>query len=402
MCELEENIIKCLSKILEIDMERVMSFDRSAKLEDIGFTSVRFIKFVVCIEERLKIEIRDSDLLLSNFYSIDAIIHTLKKYNMRPKNIKKCLIIDADNVLWYGISGEEVCRVDEQVIQFHELLVSLYEKGVLLAICSKNEMKNLDEMFETLNTPLKKEYFIYIHANRKDKVSNIISISKDLNISTDSIVFADDSDYELGFVSLNLPEVDVFKVDYSSFEFFENIINCFLQIGLPSNDMNRTSLYIQQKEREKYKNQCISIEEYNSSLETKLLIDKATVRNLDRLSELSYRTNQFNMSGRTYSIEKLESIIKDSNYFVYTLSASDKYGDMGIIGFSVICQDVIESFFLSCRAFDRNFELFFIDEIKKIMKIPLQGIYIHNQKNDRYKNFYKENGIAIIADAQYK
>ena len=327
--------------------------------------------------------------------TVDRIFETLKKYFISSKTLKKCLILDADGVLWKGISGEEQILIDKNVLAFQKSLIELYEKGVLLCICSKNEDFLIEGSFNHPDMLLKKEHFVSIIANRLDKVTNIRTLVKDLNISFDSVVFTDDSDYELGLVSVNLPEIDCIKFDYSDTSAIERIMGKFSDIQATS-DVNRTQMYIEQKAREKEKNRFASVEDYNASLMTKIDIFEATDECLARLAEISSRTHQFNLSSSVYTEDQLREMLMANVYKIYAVSVKDKYGDMGIVGMAVIKENIIESFMLSCRVFDRGFEQALLNYIKEQTIGQLKGVYVPTDKNRRYADFYAENGVVII------
>ena len=212
----------------------------------------------------------------------------------------------------------------------------------------------------------------------------------------DSFVFADDSDYELGYIQLNFPEVTCVKVDYTAPEQFRNSLSdLFANVNATSN-LNRTQLYREQKEREKEKHRFTSVHEYNASLETQITCQKANKKDCERLAELSARTHQFNLSNRSYSKDELLYLLTKPNYMVFTLSARDKYGDMGIVGMAVLNQTIIEAFMLSCRVFDRNMEFALLNEIKSSVRGRLEGIYCQTDKNKRFQTFYPDNEVTII------
>ena len=309
-------------------------------------------------------------------------------------SLKKCLILDADNVLWHGISGEEKIIIDEAILNFQSFLVELYERGVILCLCSKNDQLLIESSFNDPKMLLKKEHFAIFTANRSDKASNIDDIARELNLSCDSFVFADDSDYELGFVKLNLPSVTTLKVDYTSLDFKNELAKLFDSVH-SSQDLNRPQLYREQKEREKEKRNFVSIEDYNLALQTKISCDIAKKEDCARLVELSARTNQFNLSDSHYTFDELSNLIDDSESTVLSLSVTDKYGDMGIVGMAVLRGDIIESFMLSCRVFDRALEFVILNKLKEFSKGSLRGIYRPNQKNSHYAEFYPQNGVLI-------
>lgn len=391
----KQKIITLLAKELEVSPAELEKHEAEAPLSEIGFTSLKFISFVVTLEEAFGIEILDSDLMFENFLTTEKIFATLQKYFVRARPIKKCLILDADNVLWKGISGEEDIVIDKQVYDFQAVLLDLYNRGVLLCVCSKNEDFLIERSFADPNMILKKENFVRILANRTDKVTHICAIANELNLSLDSMVFVDDSDYEIGFVSVNLPEVACVKFDYCDPPVIQKISAFFSEIQATS-DINRTQLYLEQKHREKEKLKFTSVEEYNASLMTNAVVARAKAQDCARLAELSSRTHQFNLSASSYTEEQLSEMLTNPLYHVFSLSVDDKYGKMGIVGMAVLKKDVIEAFMISCRAFDRNFELTLLNELKKASSAPLRGIYVKTEKNQRYANFFADNGVSMI------
>ena len=229
-----------------------------------------------------------------------------------------------------------------------------------------------------------------------NKAENIKAISNELNLSADSFVFVDDSDYELGLINTLLPEVETVRANYSDMAFLDEINSLFGERS--AQDLNRTQLYIQQKEREKTKLHVSTVTEYNNSLETKWVCAIDDITQAERIAELSQRTNQFNLSGTRYNKEQIMKFIEEKSKHVISLSVRDKYGDMGMIGAAVVSvfenTAVIDSFFLSCRAFDRGFEVVLMDEIKRYCgDKSLSGIYIPTDKNARYADFYNKNGV---------
>lgn len=393
----KEKILLLLGNIVEKDINEINNLPDNTNLSDIGLNSIRFIQLIVAIEEEFDIEINDSDLLLSNFETLELLYHTLQKY-FNSEVMKKVLILDCDNVLWHGISGEEEISTDETILHFQNELVSLYNKGILLCLCSKNEQTNIDEAFNALPMIIIKEYIALEKINLNDKASNIKSISEELNLSLDSFVFIDDSDYEIGLINAILPEIETVKADYSDMSFINKITELFgEQI---SQDLNRTKLYKEQKKREKAKLLYSSVEEYNNSLETEFICTNASIKQSGRISELSKRTNQFNLTSNRYSNIDIENLIYNDKNLVISLSVKDKYGDMGIVSAAVMkimeSNAIIESFFLSCRVFGRGFEAIMLDEIKKQCgNKKVYGVYVATQKNGRYSEFYPQNGVEI-------
>lgn len=391
----KEKILEELGNIIEINKEQLLKTSVDTKLTDLGLTSIQFIQFIVAIEEEFEIEILDSDLIMTNFETIEMLFSTLEKYFTSKSALKKVLICDCDNVLWHGISGEEEIYLDAAVLKFQETLIELYNRGILICLCSKNEPENVESVFNSLEMPLKKNHILISKINLTDKATNIKEIALELNLSADSFVFVDDSKYELDLVSSIIPDITTVLADYSNCDFIEKIKGFF---DGSSTDINRTQQYRDQKEREKEKQRYASAEEFNASLKTEIKCETASPAQAARISELSQRTNQFNLSDVRYTEEEINYFIRDEGYCVYVLSASDKYGDMGLVGATVVRKTenpVIIGFFLSCRVFGRGFEEHFLNQIKSNFAVPMYGIYNRTDKNKRFEDFYSKNGVEI-------
>lgn len=388
-------IYQCLSKVLDKEASILEALDPDAPLSEYDLTSLNLIQFIVSIEEALGFEVRDSDLIYENFSTINKIFNTLSQDTYSASFIKKCLILDADNVLWKGISGEEEIIIDDEILRFQASLLDLYRRGVLLCLCSKNHEILIKESFSHPAMLLNGEHFAAFYANHTDKATNIAAIADELNLPYDCMIFADDSDYELGFIRLNLPEITTFKVNHTVPDTLTLLFSYFDTVQ-PTADLNRTQLYREQKEREKEKRRFTSVEDYNRSLETQVNCEIATSNQIPRLSELSVRTHQFNLSAVSYTEEELVKLIKDSSVSVISLSVKDKYGDMGIVGMAVLRKNTIEAFMLSCRVFDRDLEKILLKKVKEIALSPLYGIYRANGKNHRHQDFYFKNGVEIL------
>ena len=226
----KEQILLCLSKILEKDIDEIKRLPENAPLIDIGLESIAFISFIVELENTFGFEVNDRDLLLKNFETLTQTYETLQKYfgaENTDKPLKKCLILDCDGVLWKGIAGEENIIIDDDVIRFQNELIKLYEKGVLLCLCSRNELDNIAEVFNQSDMVLKQKHIIITKSSSNNKAESIKEIAAELNISSDSFVFADNDPYEIGLVSSFMTEVESVRVDYNGSEFID-IIKSFL------------------------------------------------------------------------------------------------------------------------------------------------------------------------------
>lgn len=396
----KSKILSILSEILKRNVDELADIATNSPSTSVGYSSIEFIQFLVSVEEEFDVEIKDSDLLLSYFETYELIYKNLDKYigkTCESSAIKKVLVCDCDNVLWHGVSGEEQIFIDESILVLHRTLCELHDKGVLICLCSKNEQANINNAFNNLPMKFKKGLVTVEKVNFSNKAINISSIAEELNLSLNSFVFIDDSDYEIGLINNMLPDVETIKVDYSNITFIENLKSLFCDTH---SRLDRTTLYKEQKEREKAKSLYLTVEEYNQSLNTVTAFLTNEPNTSMRISELSQRTNQFNLSAAKYTKEEIEQLMSNNNYLVIALSATDKYGDMDIIGACVLSKAddymLIESFFISCRAFGRDFEKLLLNEVKMISAgKAIYGIYSPTEYNKRFANFYVENGVQI-------
>lgn len=393
---MKQKILEILAEVVEI--ENPQEIHLQDKLSDLGLTSILFIQFIVKLEETFSIEILDSDLTLKKFETVEIMFETLQKYFHSEKALKKVLVCDCDNVLWQGVAGEEEIHIGQNEHRIHGVLSYLYRKGVLLCLCSRNEEANVRAAFQNPKMELSFEQIVSFRINRGDKATNLSDMAAELNLSLDSFVFVDDSDYEIGLINALLPEVETVKAVLQE-NWIDKITELF-DLSTSSEERNRTELYREQKKREKEKARFSTVEEYNRSLNTIGSCDFVKSGELLRLAELSQRTNQCNLSVARYSEADLQRLMKDPSVSVLSLSASDKYGDMGIVGGAVLRKGevaLIESFFVSCRVFDRGFEELLLSRLRsEAGDLPLAGVLHKTEKNKKYHDFYLRNEVSFL------
>ena len=385
----KEEIKSILSDILECPADEITD---EIPLSDLGYDSLKFISTIVEIESKYGIEMLDSDLLPDNFKDVLSICETLKKYFGEEKQkLYKCVITDCDGVLWRGISGEsgnDKAYTDESTNEFCKLLHELREKGVLLAVCSKNEPSNIENML--YRTLIRSDDFAIIEADAADKSDSISYILNEFGFSADNSLYIDDSDAEIEYVKNKIPEITILKADHSD-NLTEKLRMMFT--ALPVDAIDRTVKFREQKEREKVRQNTSSPEEYNRILETKIVCNKAVKGDASRLSELSQRANRFNLTGTRYTEDEIMIMLSDRDYSVYKLCAEDKFGDMGLVAMAIVHGDIIENFIMSCRVFGRGFENELLERIKSDNSDSIIGLYHPTGKNDYCKDFYKDNGV---------
>lgn len=306
----------------------------------------------------------------------------------------KVLVLDCDNTIWGGNCGES--KVDELVVSKPYLSVQQYaleqkKKGILLCICSKNKESDVEAVFQNRTDMLiKSDDIVLKKVNWNDKSDNVRELCEELNLSTESVVFLDDSPIECAQMRANLPEVTTIQLPTNVNDYpllLKNLWVFDLQ-KVTEEDQNRTAMYKEQQKRELVKKQTISMKQFLEQLELKLDIREASIEDVERISQLTLRTNQFNFTTKRHTVNEVKRLLNADNSKCYVVNASDKFGDYGMVG--VICcsqeENVmkIDTFLLSCRALGRGIEYQMLSFVaKEAEKKNIKNLYIDFIKNDK-------------------
>ncbi|WP_234031542.1 HAD-IIIC family phosphatase [Lentibacillus cibarius] len=332
---------------------------------------------------------------------------------------KKCLALDLDDTLWGGIAGDDGLNgiqlggtpPGKAFVDFQNKLKMLQRQGVLLAVNSKNEASNVQEIFEKHpDMVLKQNDFVTIHANWDAKHENLKRIASQLNIGLDSFVFVDDNPFERNLIREFLTNVAVPEMPKEPFYYTGTLLSqgWFNCIELTKEDSNRTDKYKQIVKRREFQNSTASIEEYLHGLDIHVSLLNPTEENLPRLHQLNMRTNQFNLTTRRYTQSVIQDSAEHDDYFIFGFQATDRFGDNGIVG-SVYIEKVrnhdreewwIRNFIMSCRVFSRGIETSVLQWIlhlaKKSAVSAVYGEYIPSKKNGYVQNFYQDHGFEMV------
>lgn len=340
-------------------------------------------------------------------------IHILKNNG----KLKKAIIFDCDNTLWKGIIGEDGMKnIDmssnskfgKPFNRIQQIAVYLSKRGIIVGICSKNNEQDVIDVFQ--NHPdmvLKEEHIVIKKVNWIDKASNLRAIAEELNIGIDSLVFVDDSNFEINLVKEQLPEVLTIQVPTNSTDYpdllLKNIYTYF-NLSLNSDDARKTEMYKQQFERENSKSAFTSIDDYLSSLEIELDILKNDNSHTPRISQLTQKTNQFNLTTERYTETQIEQFT--STELVYAMFVKDKFGDNGLTGICIAKKDsnnlnnvIIDSLLMSCRIIGRNIEFAFVNYIINDLQhygyTSITALYKPTKKNAQVEDFYEKMGFNL-------
>jgi len=329
---------------------------------------------------------------------------------------KKCIILDCDNVLWGGEAGElgyNGIVVGGQYsgrayIDFQRELICLYEKGIIICLCSKNRQETVLQILENYpDMVLRLEHIADYRINWLNKADNIKSLINQLNISADSILFVDDSKYECELVKKELPEVETLHLEADKPHKYAQIIRDCRYFGclFTGSGAQRTKFYREESKRKLARQSFTDIESYHKLLDARVELKLANSSSniIIRLEELSSRVNQFNLTAKRYTRRELQDLIDNQQSEVLYMRASDIYGDLGIIGVAVLkfgeTSAVIEAFMISCRVFFRDFEKcllrYTIYRSAKRGFNKVVGEIKETAKNAPFVNFYSENGFSF-------
>jgi FkbH-like protein len=323
--------------------------------------------------------------------------------------IRKALILDCDNTLWKGIIGEDgfdtidMSHLSKKGVFFHEvqhLLKNLANKGILLGLCSKNNPEDVEEvLLKHKDMLLKNENITIKKINWTDKVHNLKDIASELNIGLDSLVFIDDSDFEVNLVREKLPQIKTFQVPEKLHEYpcmIRKISHLFYKPYITREDLKKVDMYKDHIQREKAKKQYHNIDDYLASLELEIEVFHNDKGLINRMSQLAQKTNQFNCTNKRYTENDINNLLHSGKEHLFAYSLRDKYGDYGVSALIILelsgTEAVIDTFLMSCRIIGRNIEFAIMDQIidflifKNINQV--RAAYHESPKNTQVKELY--------------
>jgi FkbH-like protein len=335
------------------------------------------------------------------------------------KNLtRKCIVLDLDNVLWGGILGEDGFDgiklggepMGRAYVDFQRLLLSYYNRGIILAINSKN---NYEEAFKVIqkhpNMILRERHFAAMRINWKDKVENMIGLAGDLNIGLDSMVFVDDSPQERERIRQALPQVLVLDLPVSPFRYCEALqnVNDFNALILSEEDKRRGDMYYAKRKRRDLMKSKANMEDFLRSLDIRAEIKYADSFTIPRITSLINRTNQFNLTTRRYNQAEVEGMCSQPDEFgIYSMRIRDRFGDEGIVGVAIVRKEgrkwIIDSFLLSCRVIGRKVETALLAKIvedsRKEGASFLMGEFMPTERNAPAKSLYSDHGFGMVEE----
>jgi FkbH-like protein len=328
--------------------------------------------------------------------------------------IKKVLALDCDNTLWKGIVGEDGLDqlqmswenpAGRPYFEVQKMIKSLAGKGVLITLCSKNNPADVEKVLKQHpDMTLKEDDITVMKINWNNKPDNLKEIASELNLGPESVVFWDDSDFEINMVREFLPQVTSFKVPDKTEEypqFFRKQMGWFYRKHITSEDLQKTQMIKTHLRRESRKTEYSNIEDYLRSLQLEIHIEKSPETHMDRISQLTQKTNQFNLSLKRYTSTEIKGLIENQDYEIITFRVTDHFGDYGLTGLAILIHNdktaVIDTFLISCRVLGRNIEYsfwnFLMDHLNDKGVTKVYARYVKSEKNKQVSTFFDKIGF---------
>lgn len=325
----------------------------------------------------------------------------------------KVIVVDCDNTLWNGICGEVGAKgvvIDEGRIAFQNFLLECYNKGMLLAISSKNNEADVLEVFEQReDMRVKSEHFVCKKINWDNKSKNIKEIAQELNLGLSSFVFIDDSKAECNEMMMNCTEVLTLKIPEESncvMDFISNIWAFDISEVL-EDDRLRTKYYLEEQSRLASKTEDMSIEEYMESLHVNVYVYDAD-EEVKRVSQLTQRTNQFNLTTKRMDEDEVAECLNNKEMQCKVIAVEDKFGCYGVTGAFFVSEQedalFLNLLLLSCRVLGRGVEKKLLAYMKKLCiqknKKVMRADFYPTPRNEQVRTFLINSGWEIESNTE--
>jgi FkbH-like protein len=321
-------------------------------------------------------------------------------------------VLDLDNTLWGGTLGEEGTGgiqlgpdyPGSAFLAFQKSILQLQKKGILLAVASKNNADEVDQVFETHpHMVLRKEHFVCFQVHWKSKVESLREIARHTNIGLDHIVFVDDNPVECEAVSQNIPDVHLIRLPAQPEMFVDALMRegLFDAISYSAEDSRRAEFYHQRQQAELIRSEVTSVEEFYRNLQMKVTFSAVDAVQVHRAAQLTQKTNQFNATTRRYTETALLRFISDVKWIVIAVRVEDRFGDNGIVGLMLAHVKErlldIDTFLLSCRVIGRTIETamlaYLCQEARQLGLHEIVGCIVNSPKNAPVRDLYERHGF---------
>lgn len=352
-------------------------------------------------------------------YAAKLVVDTIKA---QKGKIKKCVVLDLDNTLWGGVIGDDGLSgiqigelgAGHAFSDFQLWLRELKNRGLVLAVCSKNNEDTAKEPFEKHpEMVLRLDDISMFVANWEDKAANIRMIQQTLNLGMDSFVFLDDNPFERNMVRSLIPEITVPEMpeDPAHYLSYLQDLNLFETASFSEEDQNRTKQYQAEINRASLQQQFTTVDEYLESLEMVAEAKAFDAFHTPRIAQLTQRSNQFNLRTVRYTEDDINRIANDDRYITIYFTLRDKFGDHGLISVVILEKKdqstlFVDTWLMSCRVLKRGMEEFIVNTIVDRAKRggygKIIGEYIKTSKNAMVEHIYENMGFSQRPDGLYE
>jgi FkbH-like protein len=334
---------------------------------------------------------------------------------MQGKAIK-CIVLDLDNTLWGGVIGDDGIEniqlgtygIGKAYTEFQYWIKKLKDRGIILAVCSKNIESVAKEPFEKHpDMVLRLSDIALFIANWENKVDNIRRIQQTLNIGFESMVFLDDSPFERNMVLENIQGITVPELPEDPADYLEHlyVLNLFETATYSNEDTKRTALYHVEAQRKEDQEKFANEDDFLESLHMVSTVEPFTKFNIPRVAQLSQRSNQFNLRTVRYVEADIAEISLSSTHFGFSFTLEDKFGDNGIICAVILKKEdknalFVDTWFMSCRVLKRGMENFVLNTVVEFAQqkgyLLVIGEYLPTIKNNMVEDHYPNLGFELV------
>lgn len=329
---------------------------------------------------------------------------------------RKVLVLDLDNTLWGGVIGDDgvdkivlgrETPISEAYTAFQEYCLQMRARGVLLAVCSKNNEEVAKSGFKHPDSVLKLEHFSAFKANWEPKHENILAIARELNLGADSFVFVDDNPAERAIVEAQIPGIAVPDIgaDVAQYATIIEAGRYFELVSLGKEDLLRSQLYEENAQRAKLEQKFATYGEYLDSLDMTAEIEPFSGVYMERIAQLTNKTNQYNLTTRRYTLAEIEATAANDEVIGIYGKLTDRFGDNGLI--SIVLGHIegadlrFDLWLMSCRVLKRDMEVAMLDRVMERAQLKgvrrLVGVYIPTAKNGMVADHYEKLGFSFLS-----
>jgi FkbH-like protein len=326
----------------------------------------------------------------------------------------KVIALDCDNTIWKGVCGEDGAsgiQITEPFIELQNFMIEQIKAGMLVCLCSKNNEEDVFEVFNKRDDmALKTEHLVSWRTNWDIKSENIKSLAEELNLGLDSFIFLDDNPVECAEVKANCPEVLTLQLPQKEElipHFLKNIW-AFDHIKVTEEDKKRTKMYRENIQREKYHDSSLTLKDFLDGLQLKIDISNPKPEQLERVAQLTHRTNQFNFTTIRRTEAEVKELLSNDKTNCLIARVSDRFGDYGLVGVLFYTMESntvdVDTFLLSCRVLGRGVEHKIISELGNIADKKnadfIEITYKPSAKNRPALDFIDKIGLKFKEEVQ--